>query len=64
MASWLIDVWDEVPPRLVYTHYTPHGAARLDRIYITDKLSDQKLGAGCPTSTQRPGIMEDELRRS
>jgi hypothetical protein len=22
-------------PRAIYTHYTPHGAARLDRMYLT-----------------------------
>jgi hypothetical protein len=28
----------------VYTHYTSHGAARFDRIYVTSNLSDPKVG--------------------
>jgi endonuclease/exonuclease/phosphatase family metal-dependent hydrolase len=40
----LIDAWDAVPPRTVYTHYTPHGVARLDWIYVTANLSGQKVG--------------------
>ena len=31
----LVDVWGTVSLRAVYTHYTPHGAARLERIYVT-----------------------------
>jgi hypothetical protein len=37
-------MWGTVSPREVYTHYTPHGAARLDRIYVTSKLNYQKVG--------------------
>jgi hypothetical protein len=39
-----IHMWDAVPPRTVYRHYTPHGAARLDRIYVTAKLTEEKVG--------------------
>ena len=28
----------------MYAHYTPHGAARLERIYVTSNLSGQKVG--------------------
>jgi hypothetical protein len=40
-----VDVWGTVPPRAVYTHYTPHGAARLDRIYDTANLSGAMVRA-------------------
>ena len=30
----LVDVWDASENRQIYTHYTPTGAARLDRIYV------------------------------
>jgi len=40
----LVDVWETVPLRAAYTHYTSHGAARLDRTYIISNLSAQKLG--------------------
>ena len=39
----LVDVWETVPPRAVYTHYTSHGAARLDRINVASKLSCRKV---------------------
>ena len=29
-----MDMWAAPPERGVYTHYTPTGAARLDRIYV------------------------------
>jgi len=40
----LVDVWDATVYRQIYTHYTPTGAARLDRIYITEDLRQQKQG--------------------
>ena len=40
----LTDVWEETPPRKIYTHYTPTGASRLDRIYITKNLNVRKKG--------------------
>jgi hypothetical protein len=39
----LVDVWGTVLPRAVYTHYTPHGAARLDLIYVRANLSEAKV---------------------
>jgi hypothetical protein len=41
----LVDVWGTVPPRAIYTHHTPHGAAHLDRIYVSANLSGVKVGA-------------------
>jgi exonuclease III len=38
------DAWRTDPNRVVYTHYTLHCAARLDRIYMTTNLTDRKLG--------------------
>jgi hypothetical protein len=40
------DAWRTDPTRKVYTHYTLHGAARLDRIYeyMTTNRNDRKLG--------------------
>ena len=40
----LVDMWETVPPRAVYTHYTPHGAARVGRIHVISNLSGQKVG--------------------
>jgi hypothetical protein len=40
----LVDVWETVPPRAAYTHYTSHGAACRDRIHVISNLSDQKVG--------------------
>ena len=40
----LVDMPESAPPRAVYTHYTPHGAARLEGIYVTSNLSGQKVG--------------------
>ena len=39
----LVDVWETVPPRTVYTHYTSHGTALFNRIYVTSNLSCQKV---------------------
>jgi hypothetical protein len=38
------DAWRTDLTRKVYNHYTLHGAARLDRIYMTINLNDWKLG--------------------
>ena len=40
----LADVWENVPLRAADTHYTSHGTARFDRIYVTSSLSAQKVG--------------------
>jgi exonuclease III len=34
----LRDVWQNDSRRKIYTHYTGHGASRLDRIYVTNNL--------------------------
>ena len=39
----LVDVWEAAPNRGIYTHYTRQGAARLDRIYVSQNLSYQKI---------------------
>jgi len=40
----LIDMWEAAPERGVYTHYTRKGASRLDRVYVTRKLSKKSVG--------------------
>ena len=40
----LTDVWATTYPRAIYTHYTPHGAARLDRLYVSPNLRNRKIG--------------------
>jgi endonuclease/exonuclease/phosphatase family metal-dependent hydrolase len=40
----LTDVWATTHPRAIYTHYTPHGAARLDRLYVSPNLRNRKIG--------------------
>ena len=40
----LVAVWETVLPRGVYTHYTSHGAARLDLTYVISNVSGQTLG--------------------
>jgi len=40
----LTDVWDASLNTHAYTHYTPTGAARLDRIYVTDEIRKLKQG--------------------
>jgi hypothetical protein len=42
----LVNVWETVPPTAIYTHYTLHGAAHLDQIYVTSNLHGQKVGEG------------------
>jgi endonuclease/exonuclease/phosphatase family metal-dependent hydrolase len=32
------------PLRSIFTHYSPIGASRIDRIYTTKELSDKKIG--------------------
>jgi len=34
----LIDAWDTSTSRTIYTHYTPTGASRIDRIYVTGNI--------------------------
>jgi exonuclease III len=41
----LIDAWQAHPARQTFTHYTQHGAARLDRIYISSDLQAKKTSA-------------------
>jgi hypothetical protein len=40
----LVDMWTTTPDRGVYTHYARRGAARLDRMYVTQNLSGRKCG--------------------
>jgi hypothetical protein len=40
----LTDAWTQNPVRPTYTHYTPHGASRLDLFYVTGNILTQKLG--------------------
>jgi exonuclease III len=40
----LFDAWNGTTQRSIYTHYKPHGAARLDRLYMPKNLSSQKTG--------------------
>jgi len=42
-GSDLVDMWEAAPERGVYTHYTRQGASRLDRIYVTWKLSKKSV---------------------
>jgi len=34
----LTDVWETINPRAIYTHYTPHGVACLDHMYLSPNL--------------------------
>ena len=40
----LHDVWNQNPARPSYTYYSPHGATRLDRFYITSEIQQKKIG--------------------
>jgi len=40
----LTDAWEATPHRKVYTHYTPTGYSRIDRIYVTENLKRRKDG--------------------
>jgi endonuclease/exonuclease/phosphatase family metal-dependent hydrolase len=40
----LRDAWQPSPERRVYTHYTVHGASKLDRFYLTKDLLARKRG--------------------
>lgn len=40
----LMDLWNVQTSRHVYTHYSPTGAARLDRIYATENIHKNKQG--------------------
>ena len=40
----LTDVWQTTTNRAIYTHYTPHGVARLDRLYVSQSLRSRKMG--------------------
>ena len=39
-----VDMWETAHGQATYTQYTSRGASRLDRIYISRNLSDQKRG--------------------
>jgi exonuclease III len=36
----LTDVWETILPRAIYTHYTPHGVAHLDRMYLSPNVGN------------------------
>jgi exonuclease III len=40
----LRDAWQARPGNTAYTHYTAHGATRLDRFYLTEGLLRRKTG--------------------
>jgi hypothetical protein len=40
----LIDAWNAGPQRGVHTHYTKKGATRIDRIYMTRNIQNNKRG--------------------
>ena len=40
----LVDMWNAPKNMQVYTHYTPTGAARLERIYATENIWKNKQG--------------------
>jgi exonuclease III len=52
----LADAWDTHHIRPAYTHFTSGGAARIDRIYITDELRSRKQG-----SKDIPAVFTDHL---
>jgi len=39
-----VDMWEISHGRATYTHYTSPGASRIDMIYTSRNLSDQKRG--------------------
>ena len=40
----LTDTWNQYPLRPTYTHYSPNGATRIDRFYMTKELMTRKTG--------------------
>ena len=40
----LQDMWRADPLRTVFSHYSPMGTSRIDRIYTTKELSEKKIG--------------------
>ena len=38
----VIDAWDTSTSRRIYTHYTPNGASRIDRMYVTRNILSKK----------------------
>ena len=40
----LTDVWTTTQQRAIFAHYTTHGAARLDRLYVSQNLRNSKIG--------------------
>jgi len=38
------DAWNQNPARPTFTYYSPHGATRLDRFYITSDIQQKKIG--------------------
>jgi len=43
-------MWRADTLRTVFTHYSPMGASRIDRIYTTKELSDKKIGVETVTA--------------
>jgi hypothetical protein len=40
----LVDTWDQDPLRTTFTHHSPTGATRIDRIYVPSELVKRKSG--------------------
>jgi len=62
----LTHVWAPAQPRAIYTHYTPHGVARLDRLYVclSGPTKPQNWRGNCDGSIHRsPGDMPAYNRR-
>jgi len=38
----LLDAWNQNPAHPTHTYYSPHGATRLDRFYVTSKIQQKK----------------------
>jgi endonuclease/exonuclease/phosphatase family metal-dependent hydrolase len=43
-ALKMTDAWDKTTGKKAFTHYTTHGASRLDRIYLSLTLLNQRKG--------------------
>ena len=53
----LQNMWRADPSRNVFTHYSPMGASRIDRIYTAKELSDKKIGVEPSSSFHRPSVV-------